>query len=277
MGIATWHLACRSARTFLNWEGTSNLGFVSSILTATLTIAITTYFSWKRKTAQGRGVGDLWSDAWIALKAFLVIAAMLYGPVMLYSVPWVIYNDHESLLAQNKALGESLGPKDQRIRQLTSKLNQTCYLPDRNLTQEARDVLHESLKQIAEKYQHPNLQLGYFSGDTESLRVWIVLHSIFKNAGFHVPDMPMLRAARTKVDDPPSFGYTEGLSIQEKMGTKTLETSQRNALAQEIAQAFNDAGVQMQGYPIGPSQPVKDAKELIVWIGIKKVDWSQIH
>jgi hypothetical protein len=42
-----------------------------------------------------------------------------------------------------------------------------------------------------------------------------------------------------------------------------------------ILQDFNDSGIRMQQYPVGAGSPsgIDAVDNIMVWIGIKKVDW----
>jgi hypothetical protein len=118
-----------------------------------------------------------------------------------------------------------------------------------------------------------------FSGDTESWRFFGEVWILFRDAGFRVPQQPLERAQWRKPGDPERFGSDHGLSIHVVMGDRTLEKSPRNSLALAIAKAWNDSvhsSEQAMGEsPIGTGEAVPKQKELILWIGAKKVNWLE--
>lgn len=262
---------------FISSIGTTLLGVLSGLLFTASSIVASLIRIRRRHGAEA--MVKAWKeDGKTALRTTIFVGLIIYGPIFLYTVVATIYHDHQSLVARNRELRHSVQPLTNEVADLKKRLTETCYMPDRRLTQSQHDVLYNALEKIAGKYHHPHLDVGYFDGDMESLRYWYPIYMLFKDAGFIVPTPPdkaIHRRQRQKPSDSPDYGYKEGLSIQ----TVTIPGNQqpiRNQIAVDIAQAFNDAGVPMQTYNVGQGTAVPVAPgELIVWVGIKKIDWLE--
>lgn len=255
--------------------GTTTLGLILlSIVPPVLILTIPILRRW-RQTKEA-------SDALLAaLKASVdkpqQIALAIYTMtwVLAYSVSLVgtIYKEHLALLAALSTSDSAQAIKDHRIQFLEQRLANACYLPDRRLTQEQIDVLHHALKQIADKYDHPYIQSGFFAGDTESQRFWYSIYRLFKNAGWTMDDRPIMVPQRRSASDPPSPGYDVGLSIQIPMETTTPDRARQRRIVEEVGQAFVDAGLPMTQYPVGPHHALPTAKDLLFWTGVKSDQW----
>jgi hypothetical protein len=190
------------------------------------------------------------------------------------SVIQTIYGDHRYWVRKAQELETEIPSKNAQIEELKARLVATCFMPDRRLTAEQRDKLYEGLKATAQKYHHPHFRIGYFDGDTESLRYAGILAPILHDAGF-IPDRDIVRRPRVAQNDPADPGFREGLSIQEEADSPAFDPLPQK-IVMEIAQNFGNAQVEMQPYPVGSHWPVKKTGGIVIWVGYKKVDWLSL-
>lgn len=250
------------------------MGFTLMLLDSFASIGVSLFRILRREGVAA--MREHWKQtAWITLQTVFWVTMVLYGPVAIYSVIRSVYNDHQALVSTIDQLQRGIPAKDKEIASLQKRLTGTCYMPDRHLSREQRDAEHDALRQVADKYNHPRLVIGIFRGDTESLRFFGEVWTLFRDAGFHVPQQPLERLEHRKVDDPPNFGSPEGLSIQVVMGESTVTDTPRNHLAEDINKAWNDSiGTPEQAIsqlPTGRGMSLPEQKHLILWIGHKKV------
>src|SRR5580704_18006401 len=97
------HLLQRSWALFKATEGTSTVGFVSTILSTLLTIGCVLFFSWRR--GRRKGVSNEWKEnALVDLMSLPVVLVVVYGPALVWSLCATVYADHQFLVNQNSEL-----------------------------------------------------------------------------------------------------------------------------------------------------------------------------
>jgi len=92
-----WHFFGACTDTFIHSLGSTWLGFAVNVFFAVGTTAITLYLV-RRKHGREAMIMHWKEEVSIALKVGLVCAAILYIPIIFYSVGKAVYEDHESLV-----------------------------------------------------------------------------------------------------------------------------------------------------------------------------------
>jgi hypothetical protein len=275
--LAMWphfvNLLVRSWNSFREALGTTTLGFVAPLVVSVFSIVATLYYVLRQRGREAM-LKHWKEDAVMALRVTAIVTVLVYGPILFYAgLVKTVYSDHQNQTTRIAQLQHDNPAKDNEIAGLKARLADTCYMPDRRLTREQRDLLYTALKATAEKYNHPRIVTGYFTGDMESLRYWYSIHQLLKDTGFDVEKEPITKPQRKKADDPPDFGFAEGLSIQTQVLPVIRTDNVRLQIALAISQNFNDSGVEMKQYPVGPGNVLKESSRTVIWIGIKNPDW----
>lgn len=266
------HISLRGWVDMMRFSGTTTFGFILwtiGISAAVWIAGVIGKWRFEHTKFTSAFYQSLWPGGILAVAMVSFLLLCVWG----YFIALAVRNDHLALLVKVRDLDRDSPQKDREIAQLKSKLTEECYMPDRRITPRQRDLLYESLKRIALKNDHPRIMGGYYKGDTESARYWAVIYSIFKDSGWNISADPAQKEQRKSSADPPDPGYGVGLSIQIQMDTDTPEKARQRQIVIDISQAFNDAGLQILQYPVGKGNPIENAKEMFLWIGIKNPDW----
>jgi hypothetical protein len=212
-----------------------------------------------------------WENTGITILVTASVLVVVYGPQFIWTAIDTVHKNHQTLVATVDKLSKAPAIKDQEIKTLKAKLSEQCYNPDRYLTPEDRDSLHDSLRSIALSYGHPVLDVGFYQGDSESERFMQVILNTLTNAGFRKGDV-IVRPPKRVASDPADLGAGIGLSITEPVASVDPTDQGMETLSVKISDAFNQAHLKMARLPAGPGYtiPIK-LKRLIVWIGFKEI------
>jgi len=208
-------------------------------------------------------------DAIIALRVTAMVTVLVYGPIWFYEgLIKAVYTDHVSLVQQVK----SIPGKDEEIKTLKAKLVDTCYLPDRRLTQEQHDVLYLRLKNAADNTPQKarRVILGFFKGDSESQRYARSLHEVFSNAGFNVGGQPITRPRWEKPGDMDNWGVDYGITISYNADNIAEANKLQHQVVSHIEIAFRDAKIPIAMDWALHESDKRQVAHPILWIGLKE-------
>jgi hypothetical protein len=268
------HIVSQGWDAMMKVSGTTTFGFILWTIAVGLVVwACGVMVKWRfaNKPLKDALYQSIWPEGAMSLAG---VSCLLLG-VFAFFIMTAIYDDHKYLAVAVKTLERDNPQKDREIESLKTRLTETCYMPDRRLTRRQRDLLYDSLKKIATKYEHPHLVTGFFKGDMESTRFWISIYSLFKDSGWNIENDAVQKPQRVNASSPPDLGFGEGLSIQIQMDTDTPEKARQRQISIDITQAFSDAGLTISQYPVGKGNAIENEKDLILWVGIKKADWLE--
>ena len=259
----------RSWRSLMRSSGTTTLGFIlfTLVIPAAFGLLYTTYVRFLKSMPWESTFDQSIIPLLFSLAAVWAVVSVAY----VFALVGTVFNDHQYFIEKTK----ELPVREKEIQDLTARLDETCYNPDRTLTERQRTVLYAALRLTAQKYNYPHIVTGFFEGDTESQRYWYKIYMLFKDAGFVVESEPVRKPQRKNSTDPPDLGFRDGLSISIESNTPPTSDHPRQQLRMAILQDFNDSGIRMQQYPVGAGSPsgIDAVDNIMVWIGIKKVDW----
>jgi hypothetical protein len=254
---------------FRSWHGmtaatsTNTLGFILWTLTLTgLGWASTVGAEWlklvrkKTDSALRKAVsGSLWSGVFLATGMTVLVAIAFVAFVIK-----TIYQDHEFLVRVAQKAQVDIPAKDNEIRTLKQKLESTCYLPDRHLTQEQREVLYLSMKALAQKtpLRHRQLRVAHIQGDSESSRLMTVFYTTLRDAGWEV-------GAPLEYPQSKWWGPMNGIAVIVERDT----TSMQYLIAEEIDRVFvQQVGIAPDWVELGDGS-VGKTRYPMIWIGLK--------
>jgi hypothetical protein len=268
MLTAIGHLMLRSWRAMTAATSTNTLGFILWTLGITFiawaTSVVAKWFELRRSgsTAPFRAAIRASSLNGIFL---LLGVTLLVGSAWEYFTLLTIYNDHNYLVQQI----QSIPGKDQKVRELTARLDEICFQPDRKLKQEQHDVLYRSLSELAKKSKDKRLALKYAACDLETAGFTSAIWQLLKNAGWEISEpTPFPMPKKIGDSQPPGGG---SLSITIEMDESTPEGKERRQRALGILQAFDLAKVSMMQFPVGDHNPTH-TNEVTVWVGSKPMN-----
>ena len=179
-----------------------------------------------------------------------------------------VYDDHNLLVQQANELRKGIPARDAEIQRLKEKLTETCFQPDRRITEEQHDLLYRPLRDLARKTRDKRLAIGFTHGDLESARFTGAVYSLLKNSGWDMSD-PFTMEMPMKPGDRQPPGFLGGLSVTIEMDESTIEGKERRQVAIGISQAFADAKTPMMQFPVGGSGNSPRPKRVTIWVGPK--------
>ncbi|HET7258075.1 MAG TPA: hypothetical protein VFI75_00035 [Candidatus Acidoferrum sp.] len=268
-----FNLLHRSWNALMQASSSSTFGFVLTSLGIPLVSGLLAllYFRFYKRREWRESLSDSVPQALLVLGAVALVMCGAYIRMLSLTV----YRDHQWQEARRQELEVRIPKLNNEMAMLKEKLGEICFMPDRKLTEHQRDKLYASLKATAQKYHQPHFRMGYFDGDTESMRYAGIIAPILHDAGF-VPGRDIVRRPRAGGNDPADFGFREGLSIQSDADAPPSNPRVQQ-IVQEILQGFANAKVEIQPYPVGSLWPLKKkADEIVIWVGYKKVDWLSL-
>lgn len=117
-----FNLLAAAASIFVSSIGTTWLGLALGILLALSSVGVT---AWRVFKTHGRDALLIhWrGNAKTALRASVLSAAVIYMPVLLWSVGWAVYEDHAGLVARSRSQRELISRNDDRLRDATAGLD----------------------------------------------------------------------------------------------------------------------------------------------------------
>lgn len=252
---------------------TNTLGFIlwTIALTAVLWLAAVGANWWKRRKEVGAFreafAGSLVSGIFSAIGVtFLVLAVLGWFTVR------TIYDDHQWQMGRKQELEKKVPARENEIQNLKSKLEATCYRPDRHLTPELEKVLFVALSNIKDKLSasQRHIAIGGFHDDKESFRFAMELWALFRKAGWNVPDYLIWRNIPLKAGGLLIPGQSnEGITISETASGNTSEWREQDKVLGEIIIAFQGVNLPLKQGLINDSDPLKKTKGLILFVGAK--------
>jgi len=100
-----------------------------------------------------KGLTSDWrEDSIVATKTFLIVASVLYGPVLIWSVCATVYTDHLKLVSQNQSLAQENNNQKIQLHQDITKISGLADQVAALTVQEPEDSLRRRTFKLADEF-----------------------------------------------------------------------------------------------------------------------------